>query len=97
MLSIGGNVCINIASNEHNGHAFSEVDVSTLGNTEDMLAEIRNKFPQYANHITKLNIRNENGHKWLNLDWFSAYPGGDYYDFNRIQRYTCINGEWASK
>lgn len=96
MLAVGGNICINIAENDKSGHAFTEVDIAPLGDVEDVMAVIKNKFPQYADRINKLNIRQDGEYKWMNLDWNSEYPGGDYYNFTLISRYTCINSEWST-
>ena len=94
ILAIGGDVCISIARNSYSGHAFTEVDAAYLGSNEEIKAHIKNKFPQYSSQIENIKIRNEGSHRWLNLDWFSAYPGGEYYDYTQIDRYTCIRGNW---
>lgn len=94
MLAIGGDICISIASNSSSGHAFTEVDVAKLGSDAEICAQIRNKFPQYSNSIDDFKIRRDGNHRWLNLDWFSSYPGGKYYDYTLIDRYTCIRATW---
>ncbi len=92
MLAIGGNACVNTGFTTQNGHAFTEVDISNIGEY-DMLETIRKQFPQFD--IPKLNTRRQGQHLWLNLDWWAAYPGGPYYECSRRDAYPCVYGKWS--
>lgn len=92
MLAIGGRPCINTGANSSGGHAFTEVDISQF-NEAEVLAAVRDCFPAY--NITKLNCRRDGEYVWLNLDWMTPYPGGDYYDCSLSREaYPYISGRW---
>ena len=80
-LSIGGEARINYAKNSKGGHAFTEVNIgkTDLGNIENYLSK---RYKMTFDSSNKLNFRiDKEGNKWLNLDWFSKYPGGKYFNF----------------
>lgn len=93
MLAIGGRPCINTGTNTAGeGHAFTEIDISQF-NESDVLAAVRECFPAY--NITKLNCRKDGEYVWMNLDWMTPYPGGEYYDCSQAREsYPYINGQW---
>lgn len=92
MLAIGGRPCINTGYNSSGGHAFTEVDIAQF-DEDDVLRKVREYFPTYD--IKKLNYRRDGEHKWLNLDWQTPYPGGEYYDCTRRDTYPYIDGHWT--
>ena len=93
ILAVGGRPCINTGHNSGGGHAFTEVDISQFDENE-VAETIREYFPGYD--ISGLNVRYDSNRKWLNLDWQSAYPGGEYYDCSlKRDTYPYENGEWT--
>lgn len=82
ILGIGGKVRINVAYNEDGGHAFTEVNIGN-GDIAKFQAYINYRYKAILKRKVKLNYRvSPDGNKWLNLDWFSDYPGGDYFNFD---------------
>jgi len=92
LLAVGADVCINTGFNADSGHAFTEVDISSFDKSV-VMDIIREKFPQYD--IKMLCIREDGYHKWLNLDWWAAHPGGQYYSCVKRDAYPCVNGVWT--
>lgn len=76
ITAIGGEARITFAWNDQGGHAFTEVNISneSIG---DVQRTIRRFFPEYD--IPNLSFLNNDGKRWLNLDWWAGYPGGPYY------------------
>lgn len=91
LLAVGADVCVNTGFNPDTGHAFTEVDISIFDKGV-VLDIIREHFPQYD--ITMLNTREDGRHLWLNLDWWAAHPGGQYYSCSKRDAYSCVKGEW---
>ncbi len=79
ILSIGGEIRISYAYGPDDGHAFTEVNI---GNTDiyHVTEYISKRYTlRYEGNI---NYRTDIlGNKWLNLDWFSKYPGGKYFNY----------------
>lgn len=94
ILACGGDACIVDANGPDGGHAYTEVDVNSLKNSDMSYIQkvIAKRFPSY-NPGTP-NIRERNGHRWLNLDWQAAYPGGKYFNSTKTVYYTIIDGKW---
>lgn len=91
ILAIGGDAAIVLAYNAESGHAYAEVDISSFD--ENYVRNvIRNRFSGYDHAF---NFRKDGQHQWLNLDWQSAYPGGNYYSSTRRYIYSCVSGVWA--
>ena len=96
MLAIGGNACINTASQGENGHAFAEVDVSKF-NLEDVETIVKDYFGSSVSMPDHLYFRKEGNSVWLNLDWQTMFPGGKYWldaNYDRWDSYTRNNGVW---
>lgn len=77
VLSIGGEARINYAYNDDTGHAFTEVNIGKM-EVEDYLVK------RYAKVYKGDGIfmRSDNqGNRWLNLDWFAKHPGGGYFEY----------------
>ena len=92
LLAVGADVCVNLGINPNGAHAFTEVDISNL-NQSDVFETIKEHFKSY--NVSQLHTRNANGKVWLNLDWQAAYPGGPYYDCSSSwHAYPCIDGKW---
>jgi len=95
IIAIGGEARINTAWGPQGGHAFTEVDVTGLNET-NMKKTIRRMFKQYA--IGSLNTRVENGRTWLNLDWQASYPGGPYFRYSDCNTYQRSGGtSWSCR
>jgi hypothetical protein len=85
VTAIGGEARVVFAWNENSGHAFTELNIYDT-DIERLLRRMRKIYPGYS--INKLHYRRDiKGNKWLNLDWWSQYPGGKYMNFNRTQVY----------
>lgn len=93
LRAIGFRTRITTAVNEESGHAFCEVLL------EEEPKEIRKQINyQFSSglqdlfgesEVKEINYRtnpNENG-IWLNLDWSSKYPGGEYYKYTSYTIY----------
>lgn len=95
IIAIGGNARINTSWGRRGGHAFTEVDVTGLSETE-MRKSISKLFSHYS--IKNLCSRQSNGRVWLNLDWQAAYPGGKYFQFEECTIYEKdANESWKCK
>ena len=94
MLAIGGNACVNTGFGAEGGHAFTEVDIAPIGESE-MKNAIRQHFPQLSS--SSLYTRKDGSHLWLNLDWWASYPGGKYFSCSNREAYPCVNGQWSWK
>ena len=98
LLAVGGEVCINTSQTYNgDGHAFTEVDVSRFSMTEvrDVVEEY---FGTYTRIPSTLNYRCEGNHVWLNLDWQTMYPGGNYWanqNYSSWDCYTRDNSRWV--
>lgn len=79
VLSIGGEARISYAYNRNDGHAFTEVNVGKT-EVEDYISKRYREELQNEGVWTRTD---QQGNKWLNLDWFAKHPGGKYYDFIR--------------
>ncbi len=95
LLAVGGRPCLNTGTNYSGGHAFTEVDIAGFDES-DVLRAVREHFSEYD--ITTLNYRVDGQHKWMNLDWQAAHPGGAYYDCSSGRdTYPYENGKWSWK
>lgn len=92
MLSIGGEVRVTVAYGPQGGHAYAEVEISHL-DWSHVKQYIGQRFNRYR--ISNLYYLNENNHRWLNLDWQTPYPGGEYFDSIERYCYKCVDGEWS--
>lgn len=80
ILSIGGEARVSYAYNYESGHAFTEVNI---GKTDIHLLTDYISKRYYGIYEGSINYRIDNiGNKWLNLDWFSKYPGGKYFNYS---------------
>lgn len=79
VLSIGGEARISYAYNRNDGHAFTEVNIGKTGVEDYLIKRYKDEF-QNEGVWTRTD---QQGNKWLNLDWFAKHPGGKYYDFIR--------------
>lgn len=92
IIAIGGNASIILAYDETSGHAYAEVEISSM-NFENVKETILEYYPNID--IDNLNIRQDsNGRVWLNLDWSAKHPGGEYWGQVHVV-HTCINSQWS--
>ena len=83
ITAIGGKARIVFAYNDHFGHAFAELNI-TSANLNELKGKIQSRFHDYV--INDIFYRTDSkGNKWLNLDWWASYPGGKYMNFNKSQ------------
>jgi hypothetical protein len=91
--SIGGKVRIISVQDSITGHMFTEVYlVENPGEILTVINQHYQNFFQYLFGIKKVKeinyIKNDNEKGiWLNLDWSSKYPGGDYFIGNKCTIY----------
>ncbi len=81
VTAIGGDARIIFAWGSMGGHAFAEVDI-----TDFSMREVKNIIMRkyYDFEINSVNYHvDADGNKWLNLDWWAAYPGGKYLDYKQ--------------
>ena len=96
ILACGGDACIVNARSTDSGHAYPEVDINSFRKSKDVdyiQQAISKRFSAY--NPKSLSIREQNGHRWLNLDWQAAYPGGPYYKAVSKDFYTIVDGKWT--
>ena len=92
ILSIGGEARVTTAFGPEGGHAYTEVEVSHL-DWSHIKQYIGLRFSRF--HVNNIYYLMENDHIWLNLDWQTPYPGGEYFKATRRICYKCINGIWS--
>ncbi|MFN4892341.1 MAG: transglutaminase-like domain-containing protein [Bacteroidota bacterium] len=81
ILSIGGEARINFATGPEGGHAFTEINVGTkeLSSFNEYISRRYN----LSNDESEFWVReDEEGNKWMNLDWWANRPAGRYFDYN---------------
>ncbi len=86
--SVGGKARINIAFNEKTGNAHAFTEVYFKGDPEIIRERIDYHFQNIfqllfgISRVKEINYISDNGKGiWLNLDWNSKYPGGEYFDY----------------
>ncbi|MFA4860521.1 transglutaminase family protein [Methanoregula sp.] len=92
--SVGGDARVMYASNGTAGHAYPEVYVGTTKEEFDAAAAyIRQRYK-----ITDVGCHITNGpagpRYWLNLDWWSRYPGGRFFADDGIRVAYYPDGHW---
>lgn len=99
--AIGGDVRISFAYNEKTGHAFTEVFLKEQ--PKIIRDEIQKYYSRQINKlygtssIGKIGFReNKNGGIWLNLDWQSDFPSGEYYDYNKCNIFYQISNKYET-
>lgn len=92
VLAVGGNARINFAFNDKGGHAFCEVDISKMDESE-VLSAIQDHF-KIEQGIDQLFFRADATGKWLNLDWWASHPGGKYYQATQCDTYEFNGNVW---
>jgi len=92
--SVGGKTRVVYARNSTTGHAYPEVYIGTTQEEFDAAAayiQKRYRVGHVGCHITR---GPEGPQYWLNLDWWSKYPGGRFFadDGERTAYYP--DGHW---
>jgi hypothetical protein len=92
--SVGGDARIVYARNGTAGHAYPEVYIGTTQEEFDSAAAyIRQRY-----HVTDVGChitRGEAGPRyWLNLDWWSRYPGGKFFADDGVRIAYYPDGRW---
>jgi len=88
--AIGGKTRITLATNKKKGHAYCEVYFNDdPSNIRKAIDKHYKKFFDILFGTTKVKgifyREDKNSGYWLNLDWSSKYPGGEYY---KAENYT---------
>ena len=78
LTSIGGQARISFAQNKYMGHAFTELNIRDIP-PKTFFQTMYSRFPEFS--IDSLHYKIEGESVWLNLDWWAAYPGGKYMDY----------------
>lgn len=96
ILAVGGDASVTLGFGQAGGHAWAEVDTRTFENSDESYIKsvVQKRFPNYP---IEINIRQDDSHKWLNLDWQAAYPGGPYFPASKLMCYSCVKGIWNSR
>lgn len=90
VLAIGGNPSVILAFNANSGHAYAEVEISSMD-----IDDVRTAITEYYPDIAELAVRTDTeGRQWLNLDWSANHPGGDYWNSDVEVVHTCIDSQW---
>lgn len=95
ILACGGDACIVYADGANGCHAYPEVDINSFHKNKELSHiqdVISTRFSSYSPGTPV--IRESNGHKWLNLDWQAAYPGGPHFNAQRHVYYSIVDGNW---
>lgn len=98
ILACGGDACIVYAEGSNGCHAYPEVDINSFRSHKDISYiqnVISNKFSSYSPGLP--NVRESDGHIWLNLDWQAAYPGGPHFGAEHHVYYSIVDGQWNSR
>lgn len=92
--SIGGTSRIVTAYNLKNGHAYPEVFIGTTEQSRKNVASYISK--RYKTNKVAFHTRSKNGvtEYWLNLDWQSKYPGGEFFDDTGEKTIYYPDGHW---
>lgn len=99
ILAVGGEACINTAYAAGEGHAFAEVDVSRF-QQDDIESSVQSYFGKYSFIPATLCYRRDGNRLWLNLDWQTAFPGGNYWadqQYTSWDSYVREDGTWTWK
>lgn len=92
ITAIGGNTRVSLAYNATAGHAFTEVYIGKVseGAPQAALQSINRHYRGLFYSLFGIRAidtvwyrQDSGGGAWLNLDWWSKYPGGKYFDFTR--------------
>lgn len=78
IAAIGGSTRIIIAWNNDAGHAYAEVYMGSEKDLEAHAEWIRNRYQSFFEPIHY--HKGRSGDCWLNLDWWSKYPGGRFFE-----------------
>lgn len=82
---IGGTPRIIFAEGLTSSHAYTEVIIGeTKAEAENVINQLANYVRIAESGLQSINYRvDATGRYWLNLDWTSKYPGGEYFQANR--------------
>jgi hypothetical protein len=92
VTAIGGDTRISLAYSVTTGHAFTEVYIGKVSDGAPTIAlkAINEHYSGFFLSLFGLRLvdkvwyrQDSGGGAWLNLDWQSKYPGGQYFDYVR--------------
>ena len=90
IYAIGGAPRLSFAYDEQGGHAFVEVYIGSKKEPQQLKQIHEFLFQKYQ--MPKIHFRTYKDQIWLNLDWFSEYPGGKYFNYNECYTADPLNG-----
>ncbi len=104
IIAIGGEARIgNGCSSGQGCHAWAEVNIGNE-NTEEIIKYLSNRYGLSAeNTIWWIKGHYDSNNRWLNLDWFASFPGGELFDVTHngswfyILQNHCIDFGWYEK
>ena len=92
--SIGGRTRINIAVNENTGEAHAFTEVYFNDDPEIILKSINSHYENFFQFLFGIPVVDKIHYTlgkpegiWLNLDWNSKYPGGEYFNYTKRKIY----------
>ena len=100
--AIGGTARISLAFNNTSGHAFTEVCLDNMSppvSVQSAYTYINSHYQGFFQKLFGISAvesiwyRPDNSNRaWLNLDWSSKYPGGEYFKFSVCTIYYPLEG-----
>lgn len=90
--AIGGATRIVLATNETNGHAYTEVFLAKTESDAKALYQAIARLFGSGRHYTFHYHAAKDGY-WLNLDWSAEYPGGPYFKATQ-EIFIYPDGHW---
>lgn len=90
LISIGGDARITTAfKNSSSGHAYAEINLGNA-NMQDVANYIAARYKRVW--TGKIHYRIDSYKNcWMNLDWSTGHPGGEYYSGNTGTRYFILD------
>lgn len=100
--SIGGKTRIVAAFGEEGNHAYAEVFMGSKDNMEEYLDTINKHYAEFfrrrhgVSKVKEIHYHiDQDGNAWMNLDWTSEYPGGPYFEAERLVIYYPREGLYS--
>ncbi len=92
IIAIGGRPSITVAWGPEGGHAYAEVDISKFG-LPSVTSFISNRYA--SKRLSSIGHRKSmDGRIWMNLDWWSNFPGGKYFNSTHSMIYEWDGSHW---
>lgn len=92
VVAIGGEARISYVYDYNSGHAFTEVLVGPDASINSACHEYLSA--RYGAEYLPGFRQDENGQYWMNLDWFSDYPAGEYFNYDHGTRFDILREQF---